>query len=247
MTVLISIVLGLLLAAFTALALLGLVLQLIVLALLILLAADILLERNGVDRRTIVQRAWRNLRASSSAAERTEGAEPTRAPRTPFSARRPPNPAAPVPPAERTPPPTAAGPAAQGAPAGSVQVPAPAPVAHDDAPTAVLPVGDVQRADTEARGARRATTSRSTSTPRRPAARVVRDPTPPPAPPTAAPPGTAPTEPQVRANPTGPVDRDSAIDRLFAPLIESDSTEPLPAARAGRPRRSSAPRTDRTD
>jgi hypothetical protein len=58
-----------------------------------------------------------------------------------------------------------------------------------------------------------------------------RSPAPEPAPQDA--PGAAPAPEED----TTPVDRDSAMDRLFAPLLETDQTEPLPTPRATRPAR----------
>jgi hypothetical protein len=232
-TTLLSVSFAVLLPALAGVLLLALLAATALLVVLALLALDVLLERNGVDRRAGIRRAWDRLRRPGPghpAADRGAAPSPRRAegdaqagptPRIPFSARRPTRgtrspepervadpPAPPAPPASSR---TAVVPEPAPAPSPAPDEPAVAPPVAAESPT---PAAD---AVTEVLAVERqpAPRTRAVRT-----ARVAPTRTPDPAPE----PGTEP-----------PADRDSAIDRLFAPLLESDRTEPLP--RAARPAR----------
>ena len=62
MSPLLSFALGAVLTALTVLVLLALVALTALLILLVLLAVDVLLDRNGIDRRSAVLRLWSRLR-----------------------------------------------------------------------------------------------------------------------------------------------------------------------------------------
>lgn len=172
---LLSIVLGVIIAALTALALLALVIVVVLLLVLVLLALDLLLERNGVDRRAGAVRAWAHLRRPSP--------EPQEAPVDPARAH-----------------------AVEAAPRWVT--------AADPSPAAETPPAETAQTVTEVLPVKRPPAPRAAPRVRTPKVpRPTPRRTPPPAQETPAP---------------GPVDRDSAIDRLFAPLMESDRTEPLP-------------------
>jgi hypothetical protein len=231
-TPLLSIALGMLIAALCGLVLLALATAAGLLLVLALLALDVLLERNGVDRRSGVMRIWSRLRRPvpvrppGTKAEEAGGAgagdaPADRAPRVPFSARRParaarPAPAEPQPvpvepqatPAETLPEPVVAAPPRWAA----------APKPADEAPPEPRqePVTEVLATDAPP-VARTAPRARATRAPRTTTKRT--------------PPAARDGEPA--PGPTA-TDRDSAIDRLFAPLLESDRTEPLPKARPAR-------------
>jgi hypothetical protein len=253
-TPLLSIAVGLVIAAFSWLLLLALVSATVLLILLALLVLDHLLQRNGVDRRAGVVRAWARMRGPKSArrtapaaaaAKHGDDTTPAPAPRVPFSARRPgraarpetststststtkPAPAIAVTAAPEhrdavvePEPPAAHTPAAPGAPEAPAQ-----------AVTEVLPTKAPTRSANATTRAPRAQAPR-TRAPRasKPALRGPAAAVPPPASASASG-ATGATAPETDT-PSG--DRDSAIDRLFAPLLESDRTEPLPRARPAR-------------
>ncbi|WP_375406748.1 hypothetical protein [uncultured Amnibacterium sp.] len=210
---LLSIVLGVVVAALTVLALLALVIVVVLLLLLVLLALDLLLERNGVDRRAGVVRAWARLRRRAPEQQEALVSPARRAKRAP---RPVPAPATPI-----------TEPAATGSAQEHAVEAAPRWVTADDPSSAVetppveTPAAETSETVTEVLSVKTPPAPRATPrarTPRAPRPTPRRTPTP--APETSAP---------------GPVDRDSAIDRLFAPLLESDRTEPLPRTpRAGR-------------
>lgn len=243
MTTLLSASLAVLLPVLGGVLLLALLAATALLVLLALLALDVLLERHGVDRRAGVRRAWNRLRrpepvrghpAESGGGGTREPRAADRdaheggAPRIPFSARRPARPArAPEPvPAPETARSAAPAPDRRPEVGGDGITVTEGAWDHRDAvaPTAIpaaespAPVAD---AVTEVLAVERPATPRGrvTRTPRVSPAR-----TPPPA-----------AEPVSASEP--PADRDSAIDRLFAPLLDSDKTEPLPTPRATRPAR----------
>jgi hypothetical protein len=229
-TPLLSVPLALALTALLGLALLAAAIGTVLLLLLALLALDVLLERNGVDRRSGVLSIWRRLRRPARAAGEPEAPaeQPAakQAARIPFSSRRPGRPLRPEPVAEPVPEPTAEQveperPAAEppvAAEQSAPEPPHPAAVAAEEPPTpeadAVTEVLVVEPTPEPRARAPRA--------PRAPRVTPRRTPTPEPGP----------------APESAPADRDSALDRLFAPLLESDRTEPLPRATrpAKRPR-----------
>jgi hypothetical protein len=227
-TPLLSVAFALVLAALLLLLLAGLLALTVLLVLLALLALDLLLERNGVDRRAGVRRAWHRLRGP---AHRREDPAPRRSPaeadaprppRTPFSARladrAAARPEAAAPDATQEAAPEAVG----SANPGPATPPEPHPHEPDATETAVLPA-PVAAPEGAAAQTQVLPVTGPTAAPRRPA-RTSR-----PAPARAVDPAEEPAE---------PADRESAMERLFAPLLESDSTEPLPAPRAARtPRR----------
>ena len=197
-----------------------------------LLALDLLLERNGVDRAARLQRLRERLRPAGSRDRATEPQEPptsphagptatATAPRIPFSARRPVRPArtaAPAPVDEPTPVDTTTTAPEQPAPAPTLPAAEPAGEATRPEPDAVTEVLAVE-----------APPAPRTRSPRTPRVTPRRAPSTRPAP--SADPGSGPAPSELPV----PADRDSAIDRLFAPLLESDRTEPLPTPNAGRP------------
>jgi hypothetical protein len=99
------------------------------------------------------------------------------------------------------------------------------PAAARQAPAAPTPI---RAAESPTPAADAVTEVLAVEIPPTPRARAVRAPRVAPAR-TAAPAPTPPAE--------VPTDRDSAIDRLFAPLLDSDTTEPLQTPRAVRPAR----------
>jgi hypothetical protein len=232
-TTLLSVPFAIVLTAFVGILLLALLAATALLVLLALLALDVLLERNGVDRRTGLHRAWDRLRGPAPApgrpgegrgdASTARGAERDAdggaAPRIPFSARRSFR-------TTRTAEPMTT-PAAETAPnesAISEQTAPPAPAAPTAMPAAESP----------APAADAVTEVVAVDIPPAPRARAVRTPRIAPARTSDPGPDSAP-EPEPATE--SPADRDSAIDRLFAPLLDSDKTEPLPTPRAARPAR----------
>lgn len=249
MTPLLSTAIGLVVAALSGLLLLALAAATVLLILLALLALDHLLQRNGVDRREGAGRAWSRLRGprsarrsspAATAEQHRDGAGAPSAPRVPFSARRPgraarpatgtsTSPIAPAIAVTSAPVTTPVEPAAAAtppAPPAAAPTPDPAgPAAPAETTTEVLPTRTQPRAAS--------TTGATGRAPRAQAPRVSRASKPALRGPAAAAPAPASTAgtPQGET-PAG--DRDSAIDRLFAPLLESDRTEPLPRARSAR-------------
>ena len=232
MTPLLTVSFAIALIVFVPLLLLALVAATVLLVLLALLALDVLLDRNGVDRRAGLGRGWDRVRrprpapdrpAESSATaagrtpERPRESPAARAPRVPFSARlgRPVRTAG-----------SDAVPVVETAPPESTPVePTPTPTPM---PTPVEPAGPaaIALAESPTPVADAVTEVLAVEPPPAPRTRAARAPRVTPRRPSSPEPAVAPTTDADSA----PVDRDSAMDRLFAPLLESDRTEPLPRA-----------------